>query len=160
MPHMLPTPPLLLLPQLSPRLLKLPQVPLLLLPQDMLVLADMLPTLPELSMLPRERPKLRPMLMLSMESMDMLDTHMPAPMVPTLDMLDTHMPMVHTLLMPTHTPMPHMLPTPPLLLLPQLSPRLLKLLQSPLLLLPQLLMLTMLLPQLSPEPPKSAHPLP
>merc|ERR1711983_619428 len=52
----------------------------------------------ELSMLPRERPKLRQMLMLSMESMDMLDTHMPAPMVPTLDMLDTHMPMVPTLL--------------------------------------------------------------
>merc|ERR1711937_1041547 len=113
----------------------------------MLVMGDMLPTLLELSMLPRERPKLRPMLMLSMESTDMLDTHMPAPMVPTLDMLDTHMPMVHTLLMPTHTPMPHMLPTPPLLLLLQL------------LLLPQLLMLTMLLPQLSPEPPKSAHPL-
>merc|ERR1711937_699045 len=118
----------------------------------MLVMGDMLPTLLELSMLPRERPKLRPMLMLSMESMDMLDTHMPAPMVPTLDMLDTHMPMVPTLLMPTHTPMPHMLPTPPLLLLPQLSPRLLKL--------PQLLMPTMLLPQLSPEPPKLAHPLP
>merc|ERR1712012_463124 len=117
-----------------------------LLPEDMLVPADMLPTLLELSMLPRERPKLRPMLMLSMESTDMLDTHMPAPMVPPLDMLDTHMPMVPTLLMPTHTPMPHMLPTPPLLLLPQLP--LLLLPQLLLLLLPQLLMPTMLLPQL------------
>merc|ERR1711923_6836 len=105
--------------------------------------------------LPRERPKLRLMPMLSMESTDMLDTHML--MVPTLPM-------------PTHTPMPHMLLTPLLLLLPQLSPRLkppqlpplllLQLLPQLLMLLPQLLPLPRLLPQLSLEPPRSAHLLP
>merc|ERR1719394_1187905 len=111
--HLLPSPPLDLL-----------MLPSLLLPEDMPVLADMLPTLPELSMLPRERLKLRPMLMLFM---DMLDTHML--MVPTLPMPDTHMPMVPTrttMDMPdTHMPMLHML-----------------------------------LPQLPPELPRSAHPLP
>jgi len=99
-------------------------LPSQLLPEDTPVLADMLPTLPELSMLPRERPKLRPMLMLSM---DMLDTHML--MVPTLPMPDTHMPMV-----PTHTTT-DMLDT-------------------------HMPMLHMLLPQLPPELPRSAHPLP
>merc|ERR1712113_1200361 len=118
-------------------LLMLPSPPL---PEDTLVLADMLPTLPELSMLPRERLKLRPMLMLSM---DMLDTHMlmvltlpmpdtHIPMVPThttTDMLDTHMPMLHMLLpqLPPELPrLAHPLPGPPLDLLMLPSPLLLE----------------------------------
>merc|ERR1711902_185802 len=79
---------------------------LLLLLVDMLVLADMLPTLPELSMSPRDllmlSQRLRLMPLSSMELTDMVDT--------VLDMLDTlmvvtHMPMVPTterdLLMPS-----------------------------------------------------------
>merc|ERR1712098_723297 len=65
---------------------------------DMLVLADMLPTLPELSMLPRDplmlSQRLRLMLLSSTELMDMVDT--------VLDMPDTDMELTH---MPLDTPM-------------------------------------------------------
>merc|ERR1712130_381955 len=64
-------------------------LPLLLV--DMLVLADMLPTLPELSMLPRDplmlSQRLRLMLLSSTELMDMVDT--------VLDMPDTDMELTH-----------------------------------------------------------------
>merc|ERR1712233_3063 len=64
----------------------------------MLVLADMLPTLPELSMLPRDplmlSQRLRLMLLSSTELMDMVDT--------VLDMPDTDMELTH---MPLDTPM-------------------------------------------------------
>merc|ERR1739838_1130162 len=68
---------------------ELPVLPLLLsplLPEDTLVLADMLPTLPVLSMLPSVRlrlsQRLKLMLVFCMEPMDM---------VPVLDMLDLDM---------------------------------------------------------------------
>merc|ERR1719464_1299041 len=84
---MVPTPrsaPLLPRPLLaSPR----PPSPLWL--EDTPALADMSPTVPEWSMLPRgllmPSPRLR--LMLSMELMDMV---FPTPMVPTMDMLDSN----------------------------------------------------------------------
>merc|ERR1711963_566615 len=61
---------------------------------DMLVLADMLPTLPELSMLPRDllmlSQRLMPMLLSSTELMDMVDMVLD---MPVTDMLDTHMPL-------------------------------------------------------------------
>merc|ERR1712243_109809 len=70
----------------------------LLLLVDMLVLADMLPTLPELSMWPRDplmlSQRLRLMLLSSTELMDMVDT--------VLDMPDTDMELTH---MPLDTPM-------------------------------------------------------
>merc|ERR1711893_365493 len=70
---------------------------------DMLVLADMLPTLPELSMLPRDllmlSQRLMLMLLSSMELMDMVDTVLA---MPDTDMELTHMPMVD---MDTHMPM-------------------------------------------------------
>merc|ERR1712227_114168 len=82
-----------------------PQLPSLLLLVDMLVLADMLPTLPELSMLPRDLPTLSQRLMLmllsSMELMDMVDMVLD---MPVTDMLDTHMPL-DTLMVVTHMPM-------------------------------------------------------
>merc|ERR1711963_712630 len=69
----------------------------------MLVLADMLPTLPELSMLPRDllmlSQRLMLMLLSSMELMDMVDTVLD---MPDMDMELTHMPMVD---MDTHMPM-------------------------------------------------------
>merc|ERR1711868_339540 len=56
-------------------------------------LADMLPTLPELSMLPRDLPMLSQRLMLmllsSMELTDMVDMVLD---MPVTDMLDTHVP--------------------------------------------------------------------
>merc|ERR1712126_277685 len=93
---------------------ELPQLPSPLLLVDMLVLADMLPTLPELSMLPRDplmlSQRLRLMLLSSTELTDMVldmpDTHMELTHIP-LDtpMVVTHMPMVPTterdLLMPS-----------------------------------------------------------
>merc|ERR1711971_1080495 len=77
--------------------------------------ADMSPTVPELSMLPRgllmPSPRLR--LMLSMELMDMVS---PTPMVPTTDtldsdILDTPTPMVRTTDM--LDPLTPLLPPPP-----------------------------------------------
>merc|ERR1712117_283387 len=65
---------------------------------DMLLLADMLPTLPELSMLPRDPLMLSLRLMLMplscMELMDMVPTHMPMELTHTpMDTdTDTHMP--------------------------------------------------------------------
>merc|ERR1712126_675903 len=93
---------------------ELPQLPSPLLLVDMLVLADMLPTLPELSMLPRDplmlSQRLRLMLLSSTELTDMVldmpDTDMELTHMP-LDtpMVVTHMPMVPTterdLLMPS-----------------------------------------------------------
>merc|ERR1711872_474886 len=77
---------------------ELPQLPSPLLLVDMLVLADMLPTLPELSMLPRDpltlSQRLMLMLLSSTELMDMVDT--------VLDMPDTDMELTH---MPLDTPM-------------------------------------------------------
>merc|ERR1712178_511918 len=65
---------------------------------DMLLLADMLPTLPELSMLPRDLLMLSQRLMLMplscTEPTDMVLTHMLEPTVPT-----------HTPMELTHTPM-------------------------------------------------------
>merc|ERR1712029_604721 len=84
-------------------LLESPQLPSPLLLVDMLVLADMLPTLPELSMLPRDllmlSQRLMPMLLSSTELMDMVDTVLD---MPDTDMELTHMPMVD---MDTHMPM-------------------------------------------------------
>merc|ERR1711902_197221 len=79
---------------------------LLLLLVDMLVLADMLPTLPELSMSPRDllmlSQRLRLMPLSSMELTDMVDTVLD---MPDTVMVVTHMPMVPTterdLLMPS-----------------------------------------------------------
>merc|ERR1712079_900636 len=87
-----------------------------------LVLADTSPTPLVLSMLPRGRPRLRPMLMLSMV---LTDTVFPTlPMVPTTTaMLDTPTPMVLTVMPATPTPTP--LPTPslwPLLPPPRSAP--------------------------------------
>merc|ERR1712117_852845 len=62
---------------------------------DMLLLADMLPTLPELSMLPRDPLMLRlmPMPLSCTEPTDMVPTHMLEPTVPThMPMELTHMP--------------------------------------------------------------------
>merc|ERR1719328_100384 len=115
--------------------------------EDMLVLADMLPTLLESSMLPRERLRLRLMPRLTQLSstlpMDTLDT------LTTMDMLDT------PTAPPTHTPMDTPMPMAAMLmLLPQLSPPLLRLPQlSPPLLLPQLLLLSTLLQLLLPQLP-------
>merc|ERR1712130_173715 len=71
---------------------ELPQLPSPLLLVDMLVLADMLPTLPELSMLPRDPLMLsqRLMLLSSTELMDMVDTVLD---MPDTDMELTHMPL-------------------------------------------------------------------
>merc|ERR1711983_538601 len=81
---------------------------------DMLVLADMLPTLPELSMLPRDLPMLSQRLMLmllsSMELTDMVDTVLA---MPDTDMELTHMPMVD---MDTHMPMELTMERDPLML--------------------------------------------
>merc|ERR1711997_1106099 len=100
--------------------LLMPRSPLLL--EDVLVLADMSPTLLESSMLPRGR--LRLMLMLSMDMvfpmpmehtltpdmLGMLDTPMPmVPMVPMLGMLDT--PML-PMLLPSPLPPPRSAPPP------------------------------------------------
>merc|ERR1712029_148996 len=77
-------------------LLESPQLPSPLLLVDMLVLADMLPTLPELSMLPRDllmlSQRLMLMLLSSMEFTDMVDTVLD---MPVTDMLDTHMVVTH-----------------------------------------------------------------
>merc|ERR1711868_31509 len=77
---------------------ELPQLPSPLLLVDMLVLADMLPTLPELSMLPRDplmlSQRLMLMLLSSTELTDMVDM--------VLDMPDTDMELTH---MPLDTPM-------------------------------------------------------
>merc|ERR1712029_953577 len=84
-------------------LLESPQLPSPLLLVDMLVLADMLPTLPELSMLPRDllmlSQRLMLMLLSSTELMDMVDTVLD---MPDTDVELTHMPMVD---MDTHMPM-------------------------------------------------------
>merc|ERR1712029_1334553 len=84
-------------------LLESPQLPSPLLLVDMLVLADMLPTLPELSMLPRDllmlSQRLMLMLLSSTELMDMVDMVLD---MPDTDMELTHMPMVD---MDTHMPM-------------------------------------------------------
>merc|ERR1712029_168971 len=84
-------------------LLESPQLPSPLLLVDMLVLADMLPTLPELSMLPRDLLMLSQRLMLMLLSstelvdmaLDMPDTDMELTHMPMVDM-DTHMPMEFT----------------------------------------------------------------
>merc|ERR1711902_126878 len=80
----------------------------LLLLVDMLVLADMLPTLPELSMSPRDplmlSQRLRLMPLSSTELTDMVDTVLD---MPDTDMLDTHMPLDMPMVV---TPMP-MVPT-------------------------------------------------
>merc|ERR1712012_1299456 len=101
--------------------LLMPPSPLLL--EDMLVLADMSPTLLESSMLPRERPK--PRLKLTQLSSTPLPTHtaMDTPMLdmetlPTPTPMDTHMPMLDTpmpMLMLLQLPLPpprspHLLP--------------------------------------------------
>merc|ERR1711862_817751 len=84
-------------------LLESPQLPSPLLLVDMLVLADMLPTLPELSMLPRDllmlSQRLMLMLLSSTELTDMVDMVLA---MPDTDMELTHMPMVD---MDTHMPM-------------------------------------------------------
>merc|ERR1711862_476147 len=84
-------------------LLESPLLPSPLLLVDMLVLADMLPTLPELSMLPRDllmlSQRLMLMLLSSMELMDMVDMVLA---MPDTDMELTHMPMVD---MDTHMSM-------------------------------------------------------
>merc|ERR1712066_406966 len=90
--------------------------PSLPLPVDTLVLADMLPTPPVWFMLPRGRPRLRLMPMLSMV---LTDTVCPTPpMVPTTTAtLDTPTPMVLTVMpatpTPTPLPPPSLLPPPP-----------------------------------------------
>merc|ERR1719515_507662 len=81
-------------------LLESPQLPSPLLLVDMLVLADMLPTLPELSMLPRDLLMLSQRLMLMLlSSTELVDTVLD---MPDTDMELTHMPMVD---MDTHMPM-------------------------------------------------------
>merc|ERR1711862_653093 len=91
------------MPPTPSELLESPQLPSPLLLVDMLVLADMLPTLPELSMLPRDllmlSQRLMLMLLSSMELMDMVDTVLA---MPATDMELTHMPMVD---MDAHMPM-------------------------------------------------------
>merc|ERR1711937_174160 len=84
-----------------------------------LLLADMLPTLPELSMLPRDllmlSQRLMLMLLSSTELMDMvLD-------MPVTDMLDTHMPL-DTLMVVTHMPMELTTERDPLMLSQKLMP--------------------------------------
>merc|ERR1711976_103108 len=136
LPHTPMPPQLLLLDTESPmlptpyELLDLPPLLSQLLLVDMPLLADMLPTLPELSMLPRDPLMLRLMLMLTMDThmlMDM-DTHTDTELTterdllmlsqrPRLmllscteltDMVLTHMP--HMLMVPTHIPtVTHML---------------------------------------------------
>merc|ERR1712122_371630 len=80
----------------------------------MLVLADMLPTLPELSMLPRDplmlSQRLMLMLLSSMELTDMVDMVLD---MPDTDMELTHMPMVD---MDTHMPMELTMERDPLML--------------------------------------------
>merc|ERR1712198_528886 len=101
-------PPTELTPEESP---ESPQLPPPLLPEDTPLPEDTSPTLPELSMLPRER--LRLMLLSSTEPMDMLVSHT----LDTLPMVLTHMPteLTHMLmeltterdpLMPSQRPMP------------------------------------------------------
>merc|ERR1712126_778328 len=84
---------------------ELPQLPSPLLLVDMLVLADMLPTLPELSMLPRDplmlSQRLMLMLLSSTELTDMVDMVLD---MPDTDMELTHMPLV-TPMVVTHRPM-------------------------------------------------------
>merc|ERR1711868_130102 len=63
------------------------------LPEDTPLPEDTSPTLPESSMLPRERLKLMPMLMLSTDTTDMPDLMLTVLDTPDTDM-DTHMPMV------------------------------------------------------------------
>merc|ERR1712029_1105788 len=103
-------------------LLESPQLPSPLLLVDMLVLADMLPTLPELSMLPRDllmlSQRLMLMLLSSTELMDMVD--MVLDMLVT-DMLDTHMPL-DTLMVVTHMPMELTTERDPLMLSQKLMP--------------------------------------
>merc|ERR1712029_650968 len=106
-------PPTELTPKESP---ESPQLPPPLLPEDTPLPEDTSPTLPELSMLPRERLRLMLMLMLtqrprlmppsSTEPMDMLVSHT----LDTLPMVLTHMPTELTTerdpLMPSQRPMP------------------------------------------------------
>merc|ERR1712130_62552 len=96
-------PPTELTPQESP---ESPQLPPPLLPEDTPLPEDTSPTLPELSMLPRERLRLRLMLLSSTEPMDMLVSHT----LDTLPMVLTHMPTELTTerdpLMPSQRPMP------------------------------------------------------
>merc|ERR1719515_402423 len=103
-------------------LLESPQLPSPLLLVDMLVLADMLPTLPELSMLPRDllmlSQRLMLMLLSSMELMDMVDTVLD---MPDTDMLDTHMPL-DMLMVVTHMPMELTTERDPLMLSQKLMP--------------------------------------
>merc|ERR1712130_159477 len=84
---------------------ELPQLPSPLLLVDMLVLADMLPTLPELSMLPRDplmlSQRLMLMLLSSTELTDMVDMVLD---MPDTDMELTHMPL-DTPMVVTHVPM-------------------------------------------------------
>merc|ERR1712029_579277 len=98
-------------------LLESPQLPSPLLLVDMLVLADMLPTLPELSMSPRDllmlSQRLMLMLLSSTELTDMVDM--------VLDMLDTHMPL-DTLMVVTHMPMELTTERDPLMLSQKLMP--------------------------------------
>merc|ERR1711983_562674 len=88
----------------------------------MLVLADMLPTLPELSMLPRDllmlSQRLMLMLLSSTELMDMVDMVLD---MPVADMLDTHMPL-DTLMVVTHMPMELTTERDPLMLSQKLMP--------------------------------------
>merc|ERR1711862_631161 len=103
-------------------LLESPQLPSPLLLVDMLMLADMLPTLPELSMLPRDllmlSQRLMLMLLSSMELMDMVDTVLD---MPDTDMLDTHMPL-DMLMVVTHMPMELTTERDPLMLSQKLMP--------------------------------------
>merc|ERR1712115_773173 len=88
----------------------------------MLVLADMLPTLPELSMLPRDllmlSQRLMLMLLSSTELTDMVDTVLD---MPVTDMQLTHMPM-DTLMVVTHMPMALTTERDPLMLSQKLMP--------------------------------------
>merc|ERR1712026_126348 len=72
-----------------------PQLPPPLLPEDTPLPEDTSPTLPELSMLPRERLRLMLMLMLSTDTTDMPDLMLMVLDTEATDM-DTHMPMVFT----------------------------------------------------------------
>merc|ERR1712111_166878 len=88
----------------------------------MLVLADMLPTLPELSMLPRDllmlSQRLMLMLLSSTELTDMVDMVLD---MPVTDMLDTHMPL-DMLMVVTHMPMELTTERDPLMLSQKLMP--------------------------------------
>merc|ERR1719516_455293 len=80
-------PPTELTPQESP---ELPQLPPPLLPEDTPLPEDTSPTLPELSMSPRERLRLKLMLMLSTDTTDMPDLMLMATDTEATD-TDTHM---------------------------------------------------------------------